>query len=130
MEEPIIKVTPDKEKAAELFAALRENGGYCPCAIQKTEDTKCMCREFREMAEGTCHCGLYIKVDDKPAGTTKKYDFCFVGYNKAGERIVEDIRSDAPDDVEVFAVKEQFAMALEMEHECPFRCVGIREVEE
>ncbi len=37
----------------------------------------------------------------------KKYNFCFVGYNKAGERIVEDIRSDVSDDVEVFAVKER-----------------------
>lgn len=59
----------------------------------------------------------------------KKYLFSFVGYNKAGERIVEDIRSEVPDDVEVVAVKEQFAMALEQEHDCPFRCVGIREVE-
>ncbi len=60
----------------------------------------------------------------------KKYKFSFIGYNKAGERIVEDIRSDVPDDVEVFAVKEQFAMALEQEHDCPFRRVEIREVEE
>ena len=60
----------------------------------------------------------------------KKYLFSFVGYNKAGERVIEDIRADVPDDVEVVAVKEQFAMALEMENDCPFRCVEIREVTE
>lgn len=25
--------------------------------------TKCMCKEFREMASGTCHCGLYTKTE-------------------------------------------------------------------
>lgn len=60
----------------------------------------------------------------------KKYNFIFVGYNKAGERIVEDIRSEVPEDVGFVSVKEQFAMALEQEHECPFRCVEIREVTE
>ena len=42
------------------------NNGYCPCAIIKTDDTKCMCREFREQIkdpdfEGYCHCYLYYK---------------------------------------------------------------------
>lgn len=61
----------------------------------------------------------------------KKYLFSFVGYNKAGERIVEDIRSDVLDDADnedIAGIKENFAMALEQEHDCPFRCVGIREV--
>ncbi len=60
----------------------------------------------------------------------KKYLFSFVGYNKAGERIVEDIRSEVPDDVGITGIKENFAMALEQENDCPFRCVGIREVAE
>lgn len=46
--------------------AIAQNGGYCPCAIYKTEDTKCRCKEFREQTEpGECHCGLYIKVVDE-----------------------------------------------------------------
>lgn len=40
---------------------VEENGGYCPCAVQKTEDTKCICKEFREQTEGTCRCGRYKK---------------------------------------------------------------------
>lgn len=60
----------------------------------------------------------------------KHYKFSFVGYSRKGERIVEDIRSEVPDDVEIVSVKEQFAMALETEHDCPFRCIRVEEVEE
>lgn len=55
---------PDKLYALEVRKRLRENDGYCPCALEKAEDNKCMCREFRDMIKrgeiGTCHCGLYI----------------------------------------------------------------------
>lgn len=59
-----IKQNPDKEYANEVRKKLKENGGYCPCRLKKTPDTKCMCKEFREMEEGMCHCGLYIKDRD------------------------------------------------------------------
>lgn len=59
-----IKTNPDKEFVKEIRDKLKENGGYCPCRISKTADTKCMCKEFREMVAngetGMCHCGLYI----------------------------------------------------------------------
>ena len=57
-----IKQNPDKEYAQKVRAKLKDNGGYCPCRLDKNEDTKCMCKEFRDMTEGMCHCGLYIKV--------------------------------------------------------------------
>ncbi|MBQ8195284.1 MAG: hypothetical protein IJZ47_07935 [Oscillospiraceae bacterium] len=44
--------------------AVKANDGYCPCRLQKTSDTKCMCKEFREQqTEGLCHCGLYVKKE-------------------------------------------------------------------
>ena len=46
----------------EISAAIQDNDGYCICAVEKTEDTKCMCKAFREQAEGLCHCGLYKKT--------------------------------------------------------------------
>lgn len=58
-----IIINSDKEFVDEMKKQLKENGGYCPCSIYKTEDTKCMCKEFREMSNGTCHCGLYTKVN-------------------------------------------------------------------
>jgi ferredoxin-thioredoxin reductase catalytic subunit len=59
-----IVTNPDTEYVAEVRQKLKENAGYCPCAILKSADTKCMCKEFREMNAGMCHCGLYIKVQD------------------------------------------------------------------
>ena len=54
----IIEVNPSFREAVEA------NGGYCPCMIEKSPDTKCMCREFREQREpGKCHCGRFEKVD-------------------------------------------------------------------
>ena len=60
----MIKVSDDKELVSEIRKRLKDNNGYCPCKIEQTEDTKCMCKEFRETKHGECHCGLYIKVGD------------------------------------------------------------------
>lgn len=55
---------------AEIVRAVKEGlemrGGYCPCRRESTEDTKCMCKEFRDQIkdpdfEGYCHCLLYYK---------------------------------------------------------------------
>lgn len=57
----IIKQNPNKEEYDEVTAAVEANGGYCCCALVKDEDTKCMCRAFREQEKpGPCHCGRYI----------------------------------------------------------------------
>ena len=57
-----IILNEDKDLVEDIRARLKANEGYCPCRISKTIDTKCMCKEFREQAEGECHCGLYLKV--------------------------------------------------------------------
>ena len=59
-----IVISDNKEHVEYVRAKLKENGGYCPCRLLQNEDTKCMCKEFREQAEGECHCGLYIKKKD------------------------------------------------------------------
>ena len=56
-----IVLSEDKELVAEIRRQLKENDGYCPCKAVRNEDTRCMCKEFREQQEGECHCGLYIK---------------------------------------------------------------------
>ena len=60
-----IILNPDNELVEEINKKLKENNGYCPCRLEKIEDNKCMCKEFRDMEEGTCHCGLYIKTKAK-----------------------------------------------------------------
>ena len=55
----------DDERAKEIVEELKQNGGYCPCAVDRTADTKCMCKSFREMNKpGLCHCGLYEKIEE------------------------------------------------------------------
>lgn len=57
------KLNSNIEVVKEVSEALRNNNGYCPCRIHKTEDTKCKCKEFREQTTpGECHCGLFVKV--------------------------------------------------------------------
>ena len=58
-----IKVVDEPELVAEIKEQLKNNDGYCPCRLQKTPDTKCMCKEFREQEIGICHCGLYEKYE-------------------------------------------------------------------
>ncbi|MEG1882297.1 MAG: ferredoxin-thioredoxin reductase catalytic domain-containing protein [Clostridia bacterium] len=57
-----IKENTDKQLVANIRKQLAANQGHCPCAVVKTKDTKCMCKEFRDASEGTCHCGLYTKT--------------------------------------------------------------------
>lgn len=53
---------PDKEFLKDFKRKLKNNGGYCPCRIDKTPDTKCPCLEYR--TTGECVCGLFVKVPD------------------------------------------------------------------
>lgn len=59
-----VKLNPNKEYVEQIKKKLKDNGNYCPCRLVKNEDTKCMCKEFRDMVAngitGECHCGLYI----------------------------------------------------------------------
>ena len=57
-----ITLNEDKELVDSIRKKLKENNYFCPCRLVKNEDTKCMCKEFREQTEGECHCGLYVKV--------------------------------------------------------------------
>lgn len=58
-----IRKNPDENFVKEMRKALKNNNGYCPCRKEKTEDTKCMCKEFLEQGLGFCHCGLYEKTE-------------------------------------------------------------------
>lgn len=48
---------------------LEKTGGYCPCRMERIEENKCICKEFRDQIkdpnfEGYCHCMLYYKSKD------------------------------------------------------------------
>ena len=61
-----IRLNPDKEMVASIREGLKKKDGYCPCRLEKTEDNKCICKEFRLQMEdpdfeGYCQCMLYYK---------------------------------------------------------------------
>ena len=64
-----VRLNENPEIVAKIKEGLKKKGGYCPCRLERTEDNKCICREFREQIadpdfEGYCHCMLYYKSKD------------------------------------------------------------------
>ena len=62
-----IELNKNEKIVDNIKEGLKRNDGYCPCRLEKNEDTKCMCKEFREQIadpnfEGYCHCMLYYKT--------------------------------------------------------------------
>ena len=71
-----VRLNENPEIVARIKEGLKQKGGYCPCRLQRTEEFKCICKEFREQSEGECYCGLYIKVKDNQiviTGTPQQY---------------------------------------------------------
>jgi len=56
----------DTTLVKSIKESLTNNYGYCPCRVEKTPDTKCMCKEFKDSLlneiETECHCGLYHSI--------------------------------------------------------------------
>ena len=61
-----VKLNENQEIVDAIREGLEKTGGYCPCRLERIEDNKCMCKEFRDQIadpeyEGYCHCMLYYK---------------------------------------------------------------------
>ena len=64
-----VKLNENKEIVADIREGLKRTGGYCPCRLQRTEENKCICQEFKEQIadpefEGYGHCMRYYKSRD------------------------------------------------------------------
>ncbi|MGN0553127.1 MAG: ferredoxin thioredoxin reductase catalytic beta chain [Oscillospiraceae bacterium] len=64
-----VKLNDNAEIVAKIKEGLKRTGGYCPCRLKRTEDERCICKEFRSQIadpnfEGFCHCMLYYKSKD------------------------------------------------------------------
>ena len=53
------KENPNTVIVNSIRGLMEKNGGYCPCQAEKSEDTKCPCKKFRE-GQGCC-CNLYVE---------------------------------------------------------------------
>lgn len=60
-------ITTDEGIKKQVLEGLKQNDGYCPCAIEHIPDTKCKCKEFRDAINngilGECRCGLFINKE-------------------------------------------------------------------
>ena len=66
---------PNKEELQEIIDAVAANEGYCPCEIEKNQDTKCPCKSFRTSEETDfCHCGRFYKIKEYEAVTQETLD--------------------------------------------------------
>lgn len=67
----MFKIIPNRDEelaneAEKHLKEMKEKYGvrYCPCALERNEDTVCICKEFREQDfPGECHCGRYEKIE-------------------------------------------------------------------
>ena len=65
-----IVLSDDIELVAEVNRQLQETRGYCPCALYRAPEYKCVCQAFKEsLAKGEeteCACGKYkiIKIEE------------------------------------------------------------------
>ena len=77
---------PDFIHRKKIEEAIKNNDGYCCCALEKTEETKCLCKYFREQQEyGFCHCGRYFKVLRCPK-------VCLCGSTRFKDKFIEVAR--------------------------------------
>ena len=61
-----VRLNENQEIVDAIKEGLEKTGGYCPCRLERIEDNKCMCKEFRDQIadpefEVYCHCMLYYK---------------------------------------------------------------------
>ncbi|MBQ8649433.1 MAG: ferredoxin thioredoxin reductase catalytic beta chain [Clostridia bacterium] len=61
-----VRLNSDKELVKAIKEGLKQKHGYCPCRLEKKEEYKCICEEFKAQIndpdfEGYCHCRLYYK---------------------------------------------------------------------
>ena len=61
-----VRLNENEQLVRTVREGLQRTGGYCPCRVERSEKTKCMCEEFKRQIddpnyEGYCHCMLYYK---------------------------------------------------------------------
>ena len=66
----IIK-NPDENKYNEVTEAVKNADGYCPCMLQRTPETKCVCKHYKDKS---LIIDLSYKVGQKETDDERKTD--------------------------------------------------------
>ena len=61
-----IRLNENEEIVKIVKEGLAKRCNHCPCVREESDDTLCMCKDFRDKIkdpdfEGYCHCMLYYK---------------------------------------------------------------------
>ena len=66
-EDFIILPNPDFVFRKSIEEKIKNNNGYCITALKPTEETQCICKEFKEQKScGLCRCGQFYKTLNLP----------------------------------------------------------------
>lgn len=49
-----VRLNEDKEIVAKIREGLKRKGGHCPCKLEVSPATKCICQEFRDRSGSAC----------------------------------------------------------------------------
>ena len=43
-----VRLNEDTEIVKTVREGLKRTGGFCPCRLERSEENRCMCKEFRD----------------------------------------------------------------------------------
>ena len=72
-----VTLNSDAELVKTIKEGLEAKGGYCPCRLERKEEYKCICEEFKKQIEDP-------EFDDWCDDTIRKY-------KELSERFIEEI---------------------------------------
>ena len=54
-----VRLNENEEIVKTIKEGLKRTGGYCPCRLERTDDTKCVCTEFKNQKKNPLFTGYY-----------------------------------------------------------------------
>lgn len=90
-----VKMNPDPEKYATIKEKVHANNGYCPSRSEKSPDTHCMCKQFKERdSEGWCKCRLFYKEARTPKDAADYMNSTFTANEKREKELEKQLVAD------------------------------------
>ena len=58
-----VRLNEDAEMVKTIREGLKRTGGYCPCRLERSEENKCICKEFRDQIADPVSLPQLLKLD-------------------------------------------------------------------
>lgn len=76
-----VRLNEDRQVVDAIREGLKRTGGYCPCRLARTEENRCMCKEFKDRSLENLKHQFYICSQlHPPLQTTLNFNkaLCFL----------------------------------------------------